>query len=113
MNLYIIITIFTPMENNIIDILKAGTPVDIDIDAIIIEDKHIKHANNLLSDIDKLICSSCTNDKENIRLALLTCKSNLDSLRRHNSVHGKTDDYYKLEQVKQWITVKEYLKSLL
>jgi hypothetical protein len=101
------------MENNIIDILKAGTPVDIDIDAIIIEDKHIKHANNLLSDIDKLICSSCTNDKENIRLALLTCKANLDTIRRHNSVHGKTDDYYKLEQVKQWITVKEYLKNLL
>ena len=101
------------MENNIIDILKAGTPVDIDIDTIIIEEKHIKHANNLLEDINKLICVSCTNDKEHIRLAILTCKATLDSLKRHNSVNGKTDNYYKLEQVKQWITVKEYLKSLL
>jgi hypothetical protein len=101
------------MENNIIEALKSGTPVDIDIDTIIIEDKHIKHANNLLEDINKLICLSCTNDKEHIRLALLTCKASLDSIRRHNNIHGKTDDYYKLEQVKQWLTVKEYLKSLL
>jgi hypothetical protein len=101
------------MENNIIDILKAGTPVDVNIDAIIIEDRHIKHANNLLEDINKETCFECTKNKGNIRLALLTCKATLDSLKRHNSVHGKTDDYYKLEQVKQWLAVKEYLKSLL
>lgn len=101
------------MENNIIDILKSGTPVDVDIDTIIIEDRHIKHANNLLTDINKLICVSCTNDKEDIRLALLTCKATLDSLKRHNSVCGSTSNYDKLEQVKQFMAVKEYLKSLL
>jgi len=76
-------------------------------------EKHILHANNLLADIDKLICSTCTNDKENIRLAILTCKANLDTLRRHNSTTGKTAEYDNLEQVIQWVAVKEYLKNLL
>lgn len=76
-------------------------------------EKHIQHANNLLTDIDKLICTTCTNDKEHIRLALLTCKSNLDTLKRHNSAHGKTANYDNLEQVIQWTNVKEYLKNLL
>ena len=76
-------------------------------------EKHILHANNLLQDIDKLICSTCTNDKENIRLAILTCKSNLDTLRRHNSLTGSTSNYDNLDQVKQWVAVKEYLKALL
>lgn len=76
-------------------------------------EKHIQHANNLLADINKLVCITCTNDKEHIRLALLTCKSNLDTLKRHNSAHGKTTNYDNLEQVIQWTNVKEYLKSLL
>ena len=76
-------------------------------------EKHILHANNLLADIDKLICTTCTNDKEHIRLAILTCKANLDTLKRHNNIHGNTNQYDNLEQVIQWTNVKEYLKTLL
>lgn len=76
-------------------------------------EKHIQHANNLLSDINKETCSVCSKDKGNIKLAILTCKSNLDTLRRHNNIHGLTNNYDNLEQVIQWTNVKEYLKSLL
>ena len=76
-------------------------------------EKHIQHANNLLADINKETCSVCSQDKGNIKLAILTCKSNLDTIRRHNNIHGKTSDYDSLEQVIQWNSVKEYLKNLL
>lgn len=76
-------------------------------------EKYIQHANNLLADINKETCSVCSKDKGNIKLAILTCKANLDTLRRHNNIHGKTSDYDSLEQVIQWTSVKEYLKSLL
>ena len=75
--------------------------------------KHILHANNLLADINKETCSVCSQDKGNIKLAILTCKANLDTLKRHNNIRGKTSDYDSLEQVIQWVAVKEYLKSLL
>jgi len=76
-------------------------------------EKHIIHANNLLNDIDKLICIGCINDKTRVKLAILYCKSNLDTLKRHNNIHGKTNEYEQLEQVIQWTNVKEYLKGLL
>ena len=76
-------------------------------------EKHIQHANNLLADINKETCSVCSQDKGNIKLAILTCKSNLYTIRRHNNIHGETSDYDSLEQVMQWNSVKEYLKNLL
>jgi len=76
-------------------------------------EKHIQHANNLLADINKETCTVCSQDKGNIKLAILTCKSNLDTLKRHNNIHGLTNQYDLLEQVIQWNNVKDYLKSLL
>jgi len=76
-------------------------------------EKHILHANNLLADINKETCTVCSKDKGNIKLAILTCKANLDTLKRHNNIHGLTNQYDTLEQVIQWNNVKEYLKSLL
>lgn len=76
-------------------------------------EKHILHANNLLKDISKDLCAYCTNDKEHIKIAIYVCKTNLDTLRRDNSIRGKTNEFEQLEQVIQWNNVKEYLKGLL
>jgi len=76
-------------------------------------EKHIQHANNLLADINKETCFECTKNNGNIRLAILICKANLDTLKRHNNIHGLTNQYDTLEQVIQWTAVKEYLKGLL
>ena len=70
-------------------------------------------AKAMLDKINRILCYTCTRDKTDIHLAIMECKSNLDTLRRHNSITGKTENFEDLSQVKFWIQVKEHLKAMV
>lgn len=77
-------------------------------------EKHEVKAVTMVTEINRILCRTCTNDKVGIEIAIWQCKEYRNTLYRHNLIHGQTSIKFEtLEQVIFWDKVKEYLKTLL
>jgi hypothetical protein len=76
-------------------------------------EKHEVKAKALITEINRVLCKPCTDNKVSIEIAIMWCKEQRQTLYRHNQIHGKTNEFEQLEQVIFWDKVKEYLKGLL
>jgi hypothetical protein len=77
-------------------------------------EKHEVKAITMVTEINRLLCRTCTTDKVGIEIAIWQCKEYRNTLYRHNLIHGQTSiNFESLEQVIFWDKVKEYLKTLL
>lgn len=77
-------------------------------------EKHEVKAVTMVTEINRMLCRTCTIDKVAIEIAVWQCKEYRNTLYRHNLIHGQTSiNFESLEQVIFWDKVKEYLKTLL
>ena len=77
-------------------------------------EKHEVKAVTMVTEINRILCRTCTNEKTGIEIAIWQCKEYRNTLYRHNLIYGKSSNNFdEFEQVIFWDKVKEYLKVLL